>query len=167
MATTRRSRYTARFPFVCAGDSIAARRESTDAHPPPTHSCDFLSLSAVALAGPLEDGRAKLFARDFAGAEADFTLAIATPPVDDDEAAHAFRSAARIGRFLDDEGAGDPGEIDSLKELLELFAFPADQRSVLDGSIIRRATPSIGSTCRRIRRAEPRCRASSPVRCSR
>jgi hypothetical protein len=92
-------------------------------------------LSAPALAGPLEDGRAKLFARDFAGAESDFTLAIATPPADDDEAAHAFRSAARIARFLDDEGAGDPGEIDSLKELLELFAFPSDQRSVLDGSI--------------------------------
>lgn len=91
-------------------------------------------VAAPALAGPLEDGRAKLFARDFAGAEADFTAAIETPPADDDEAAHAFRSAARIARFLDDEGTGDPGVIDSLKELFALFAFPADQRSVLDGS---------------------------------
>lgn len=92
-------------------------------------------VPVLAWAGPVEDGRAKPFGRDFAGAEADFTLAIATPPADDDEAAHAFRSAARIARFLDDEGTGDPGVIDSLKELFALFAFPADQRSVLDGSV--------------------------------
>lgn len=92
-----------------------------------------LMVPVIGAAGPLETGRAKLFAGDFVGADDDLATALSTLPNTDDQEAHAFRSITRVLRVAEEEAPGpSPAFPDSLKELLDAFGFATPGRSILD-----------------------------------